>query len=603
MLSFDLIILLIVFAMLVTFFIFEVFALEVTAMAATAILLLFNVITIDDALSGFSNKAVITIGAMFILSRSLVKTGFLEVFADFMYNHVGNNKWITIATFLLVVSILSGLINNTAAVAIFIPLAINICQKFHISPTRVLLPLSYAAIFGGTLTLIGTSTNLIISDFIEKEGLIPFSIFEFTRVGSVFVLVGIIYNLLIARFFLPSRAIVSSLTQKYHMNKYLTEFLINEDSSLVGKSIGDLDLIKAYEIDIIKLLRKDKTISVNLDSHTIRAGDVFLVQINVKNLIKFKNEMKVSLLSEVKMNQEELEGSNHVLVEALITQQSSLIGRTLYQFNFRNKLSSFVLAIKRQNELLREKVAHIKLKFSDTLLILVPRNKMNKLKSSLDFVVLEELDLHLRYERYWWISIIVIPLIMLLSSLEIISITRGAIFGVVIILALRSISIQEAYQSINWTVIFLLAALVPISIAIRNTGADQLLGDSIIQLAEFLSRFSSSHYMIYLSLLYFVTFVLSAFMSNAAVAIILAPIGLYLAAQLNIDPRPFLIAICFGASNSFMTPIGYQTNLMVYGPGEYRVKDFIIMGLPLTIIFWLIAMKLIPIYWPFIPLG
>ena len=398
MLSFDLIILLIVFAMLVTFFIFEVFALEVTAMAATAILLLFNVITIDDALSGFSNKAVITIGAMFILSRSLVKTGFLEVFADFMYNHVGNNKWITIATFLLVVSILSGLINNTAAVAIFIPLAINICQKFHISPTRVLLPLSYAAIFGGTLTLIGTSTNLIISDFIEKEGLIPFSIFEFTRVGSVFVLVGIIYNLLIARFFLPSRAIVSSLTQKYHMNKYLTEFLIKEDSSLVGKNIGDLELSEKYEIDIIKLLRKDKTISVNLDSHTIRAGDVFLVQINVKNLIKFKNEMKVSLLSEVKMNQEELEGSNHVLVEALITQQSSLIGRTLYQFNFRNKLSSFVLAIKRQNELLREKVAHIKLKFSDTLLILVPRNKMNKLKSSLDFVVLEELDLHLRYE-------------------------------------------------------------------------------------------------------------------------------------------------------------------------------------------------------------
>ena len=603
MLSFDLIILLIVFAMLVTFFIFEVFALEVTAMAATAILLLFNVITIDDALSGFSNKAVITIGAMFILSRSLVKTGFLEVFADFMYNHVGNNKWITIATFLLVVSILSGLINNTAAVAIFIPLAINICQKFHISPTRVLLPLSYAAIFGGTLTLIGTSTNLIISDFIEKEGLIPFSIFEFTRVGSVFVLVGIIYNLLIARFFLPSRAIVSSLTQKYHMNKYLTEFLIKEDSSLVGKNIGDLELSEKYEIDIIKLLRKDKTISVNLDSHTIRAGDVFLVQINVKNLIRFKNEMKVSLLSEVKMNQEELEGSNHVLVEALITQQSSLIGRTLYQFNFRNKLSSFVLAIKRQNELLREKVAHIKLKFSDTLLILVPRNKMNKLKSSLDFVVLEELDLHLRYERYWWISVIVIPLIMILSSLEIISITRGAIFGVVIILALRSISIQEAYQSINWTVIFLLAALVPISVAIRNTGADQLLGDSIIQLAEFLSRFSSSHYMIYLSLLYFVTFVLSAFISNAAVAIILTPIGLYLASQLNIDPRPFLIAICFGASNSFMTPIGYQTNLMVYGPGEYRVKDFIIMGLPLTIIFWLIAMKLIPIYWPFIPLG
>ena len=277
---------------------------------------------------------------MFILSRSLVKTGFLEVFADFMYNHVGKNRWITIATFLLIVAILSGLINNTAAVAIFIPLAINLCQKFHISPTRVLLPLSYAAIFGGTLTLIGTSTNLIISDFIEKEGLTPFSIFEFTKVGGVFMGLGGTALLII----------------------------VGVAIDLV-RQIETFELSKKYEIDIIKLLRRNKTISVNLDSHTIRAGDVFLVQINVKNLIKFKNEMKVSLLSEVKMNQEELEGVNHVLVEALITQQSSLIGRTLYQFNFRGKLSSFVLAIKRQNELLREKVAHIKLKFSDTLLI------------------------------------------------------------------------------------------------------------------------------------------------------------------------------------------------------------------------------------------
>ena len=197
----NLIILLIVFAMLITFFVFEVFALEVTALTGTAILLLFGVITIDDALSGFSNKAVITIGAMFILSRSLVKTGFLEVFADFIYNHVGKNKWITITTFLLVVSILSGLINNTAAVAIFIPLAINLCQRFHISPTKLLLPLSYAAIFGGTLTLIGTSTNLIISDFMDQQGHGSFSIFEFTKIGSVFILIGIIYNLIIARFF------------------------------------------------------------------------------------------------------------------------------------------------------------------------------------------------------------------------------------------------------------------------------------------------------------------------------------------------------------------------------------------------------------------
>ena len=603
MLSIDLIILLIVFAMLVTFFIFEVFALEVTALAALGVLLLFDVISLEQALTGFSNKAVITIGAMFILSRSLVKTGFLEVFADFIYNHVGENKWVTISVFLFIVSILSGLINNTAAVAIFIPLAINLCQRFHISPTRILLPLSYAAIFGGTLTLIGTSTNLIISNFIETRGLEPFSVFEFTKVGFVFVLVGIVYNLIAARFFLPSRAIVSSLTQKYHMSKYLTEFKVKADSTMVGRLIGELDLDEHYEIDIIKLLRNDRAISVDLGSHRVKEGDVFLVQINVKKLIKFKNEMGVSLLSEIKMNQEELEGENHILVEAIVAQQSSLIGKTLYQFNFRRKLSSFVLAIKRQNELLREKVAHIKLKFSDTLLVLLPKEKLSKLRSSDDLVVLEELDLHLRYERYWWISIIVIPMIMILASFNVVSLTEAAIFGVVTVLLLKSISIQEAYESINWSVIFLLAALVPISIAIQNTGADRLLGDFIIYVAEFISAYTGNEEITYLSLLYSFTFILSAFMSNAAVAIIIAPIGIYLAAQLNIDPRAFLIAICFGASNSFMTPVGYQTNLMVYGPGEYKMKDFLYVGLPLTLIFWFLAMKLIPIYWPFTPAG
>ena len=599
----NLIVLLIVFSMLITFFVFEVFALEVTALAGTAILLLFGVINIDDALSGFSNKAVVTIGAMFILSRSLVKTGFLEVFADFIYSHVGKSKWITIATFLLIVSILSGLINNTAAVAIFIPLAINLCQRFHISPTKVLLPLSYAAIFGGTLTLIGTSTNLIISDFMEQQGHGSFSIFEFTRVGLIFVVIGIVYNLVIARFFLPSRAIVSSLTQKYHMNKYLTEFKIKDDSLLVGQRIGDLDLNEKYEVDIIKIIRGEKILSINLNDFTIRVGDVFLVQINVENLIKFKNDMNISLLSDIKMNQEELEGKDHVLVEAIITEQSSIIGKTLYQFNFRRKLSSFVLAIKRQTELLREKVAHIKLKFSDTLLILIPRDKIDRLKSNSDFIVMEELDLHLRYERFWWMSILVIPMVMILSALEVISITEGAVFGVITVLLVRAITIQEAYKSINWTVIFLLAALVPINKAIIKTGADQYIGQMIQSLAEYLVSFGGSEFTVYLSLLYFVTFVLSAFMSNAAVAIILAPIGVFLASQLPIpiDPKPFLVAICFGASNSFMTPIGYQTNLMVYGPGEYKMKDFIYVGLPLTLIFWYVAVRLIPVYWPQIP--
>ena len=350
----------------------EILPLEVTAMGAIGILLLFNVLTWQEAISGFSNPAVVTIGAIFIMSRALVKTGFLEVFADFLVKKGGKQKWLTIFIFLLTVSIISGFINNTASVAIFIPLAIDLCQRFHISPTKVLLPLSYAAIFGGTLTLIGTSTNLVVRSIIEELNLTPFSMFEFTKLGIIFLVLGTLYNMVISKWFMPSRSIISSLTRKYHMGSFLTEFKVDEDSPLVGHTYSKMDISKKYNLQVYKIIRDSKNIRFNLQNMIIRIGDIFLVQINVKDMLKFKDDMKVLLLSDVKMNQAELTGKNHVIVEGIVSQQSSLIGKTLQEFDFRNRFGSFVLAVKHQRELLREKVAHIRLRFSDTLLIMVP---------------------------------------------------------------------------------------------------------------------------------------------------------------------------------------------------------------------------------------
>ena len=592
----DLYVLVSVFVLMVILFTFEILPLEVTALLGTGILLLFDVLTIDEALSGFSNKAVITIGAMFILGRSLVKTGFLEVFADFIYNKVGKNKWVTIITFFTLVSLFSGLINNTAAVAIFIPLAINLCQKFHISPTKLLLPLSYAAIIGGMLTLIGTSTNLIVSNFMDEHNMIPLSMFEFTKLGLIFLFIGIIYNLLIARFILPSRAIVSSLTQKYHIGTYLTEFKIKSSSSLVGKRLNSFDLSEKYQLDVIKVMRGEISYSMNLSNLIIEEDDVFIVQVNIKNLAKLKNELGVSLLTDIKMNQAELLDSNHVLVEAIVTQQSDLIGNTIFDFNFKRKFSGFVLAIKRQQELLRDKVAHVRLRFSDTLLIMITKEKLSQLRKSIDLIVMEELDIHLRYERYWWMSILIIPIIMILSSFGIFSIAKGAVLGTILLLALKSLSMQDAYESINWSVIFLIAGLVPIGVAIGKTGADFHIGQMIIFCAEYFGADTNPE--VYISVLYFFTFILSAFISNAAVAVMLCPIALFISQSVGIDARPLLITICFGASASFITPMGYQTNLMVYGPGQYKVKDFIYAGIPLTLIFWYISTIYIPRFWP-----
>ena len=584
---------------MVVFFVMEILPIEVTAMGAIGILLLFDVLTWQETISGFSNPAVITIGAIFIMSRALVKTGFLEVFADFLAKKGGNRKWLTIFIFLLTVSIISGFINNTAAVAIFIPLGIDLCQRFRISPTKVLLPLSYAAIFGGTLTLIGTSTNLVVSSIMEGMNMAPFSMFEFTKLGLIFLVLGTLYNMIISKWFMPSRSIISSLTRKYHMGSFLTEFKVGEDSPLIGNAYKDLDISQKYNLQVYKIIRDSENIRFNLQNIIIREGDIFLVHINVKDMLKFKDEMKVLLLTDVKMNVAELTGKNHVIVEGLVSQQSALIGKTLQEFDFRNRYGSFVLAVKRQRELLRDKIAHIRLKFSDTLLIMVPKERLEILRTSNNLIVLEELDIHLRYERFWWFSILVIPAVMLLAAFGVIPIVKAAILGAILLLVMRTLSIQDAYESISWSVIFLIASLVPMGIAIQKTNLDEVTGDLIIGIGTLIGGGEGLDPVIILAVLYGVTFILSAFISNVAVAVMLTPIGIMLATILNVDPRPFLVAICFGASCSFMTPMGYQTNMMVFAPGQYRLKDFFQMGIPLTLVFWITAVYWIPRFWAF----
>ena len=596
--------LLLVITFMIIFFIFEILPMEVTALATIGMLWFLNIITIEEAISGFGNKAVVTIGAIFIISRSLVKTGFLEVFTDYLYRFAGNWKWFSFSIFFILVSIISGFINNTAAVAIFIPLAINLCQRFHISPTKILLPLSYAAIFGGTLTLIGTSTNLIVNSYLEANNLETFRMFEFTKLGIIFLVIGTIYNLIISRWILPSRAITTSLTQKYHMRTFLTEFKIKKESLLNNSSVKEQNITKLFDFQILKIIRNQDEIINNLRFFTLKAEDIIICKINIKDIIKFKTQFDLLLLSEIKMNQQELAGDNYVLVEGLIPENSNLIRKTIGSIDFRNNFGSFVLAIKRQTELLRDKVAHIQLKFSDTLLIMVPKNKLDELRMSDDLIVLEELDIHLRYQKYWWLSIIIFPLIMILTSFNKLSIVEATVIGAIILLVLKSISIEEAYESINWPVIFLIALLVPIGLAMEKTGTGNYLSMWIIEISNYIGPTPEAQAIRVVSILYFITFVISAFVSNAAVAIILSPLaiilGQYFYVNYAIDPtRALLMSVCFGASASFMTPIGYQTNLMVFAPGQYKFKDFIYVGLPLTLVFWGIASYYIPLFWPF----
>jgi di/tricarboxylate transporter len=577
-------------------FVKEIFPMDVTALALLTVLLATDLLSIEEAISGFSNQAVLTVGLMFVLSSALVKTGFLEVVADKL-SYGNKNSWVTIGFFLLITSITSAFINNTAAVAIFIPLALHLSQRLHISPSKLLIPLSYAGIYGGTITLIGTSTNLLVNSIAVDNGITPFTMFEFSRMGIIFLIIGTAYTVFIVPRILPARAGISSLTRNYHMAPYLTEIEIDVDSPLVGTSLAKREIGKNYGVDILSVIRGTFRFDSNFRDLILKEGDILLVHGTLEHFIELRDKEVMLLLTDMKIDQSELLGSESTIVEGMVTQGSELIGKTLRDLDFRNAYDGFVMAVRREEKTLRDRVSKIPLQFADTLLIFLPKSRLGALNNHSGLAVLQELDVKIHKVRFWWLAIAVIPLIMLTASLGWIDILEAALIGTVILLLAKSISIQEAYKSINWSVIILIAAFVPVGIAMDRSGAADIVAASIIGVGNLFPPDMAASAS--LSALYLVAAVLTAVLSNNTAAIVLVPVALAISQQLGVDARGLLLAVCFGASTSFMTPMGYQTNLMVYGPGRYHFKDFVTAGLPLSLAFWVLATICIPKFWPF----
>ena len=578
------------------FFLREIFPIDVTALLLLCVLIIFDYLTLEEAISGFSNKAVLTVALMFVLSASIVKTGIIEVLADKL-TQLSNNVWFTVGLILIGTSLISGFINNTATVAIFIPFALHLGKKYELSPSKLLIPLSFAGIYGGMLTLIGTSTNLIVSSIVEDYGLEPLKMFDFLTMGLVFLLFGTFYNVFLVPKLLSSRAGISSLTGKYHLSAYLTEFEVDNESPLIGSTCLDRGVSKNYDITVLSIIRNDERIETNLRNQKIKSGDILMARGTLDNFIRFRDEEKLLMLTDKKMNQNELISGASTIVEGLVTQNSSLIGNSLFDVDFRKKFGAFVLAVRREGKTLREKIARIKLHFADTLLIFVPKSSMDTMIKNRDLAILQEHEVSIKKVKFWWLAIAVIPLAMLLAALGAVDILEAALIGVVILLVVGAISPEEAYQSINWSVIIMIAAFVPVGIAMERSGAAEMI-------ASLVSNFGSNFHVqmaphASMSLMFLISIIITSLMSNNTAAIILIPIAISVSTQMNVDAKPFIFAVAFGASTSFATPMGYQTNLMVYGPGQYKFSDFVKVGVPLNIIFWLLGTFFIPIIWSF----
>ena len=571
---------------------FEWMAVEVVALTILAALLMTGLVTVAEATAGFSDAAVVTVLLMLMLSDAVADSGVVAQVGHGIARLARGSYVRSVALTLAIAGVLSMFVNNTAAIALFIPVAVQIAKQHRRSPSKLLLPLNYVAIVGGTCTLIGTSTNILVSSLAEARGEPAFTMFEFFPLGIIFFLTGLAYSAALVRW-LPDRGDASNLTAKYQLTTYLTEVRVPTGARLIGRTVVDERISDRYRLNVLEILRGRRRIAFDLRSTPIEADDVLIVRGTMEDIVFFKEQQQLLMLSDIKLTDADLAGEETVLAEVQLSPASTLEGMSLAEIDFRRRFGAFVLALARTGESMREKLSRIALKRWDTLLLFGSRRSLEQIYQLDDFLPLQEVDLRIRLHPRWWLHAAALVGVVVAATFGGVPLLAAALVAMVVLLASRTVKIQRVYRQLNWPVYFLLAATIPLGAAIEKSGLAERIGGWISESGHGAGPWLA------LAVLYFATMVLTEVLSNASTAVLMVPVALSAAAGLGVDPRPFLMAVAFAASNGFVTPVGYQTNAMVYGAGNYRYADFLRAGIPLNLLFWVIASFAIPRIWPF----
>ena len=589
----DAILTLLVLVGAVALFVTEKLPVDVVAMLVLASLLVLGLVTPTEALSGFSSEATITVAAMFVLSAGLAHTGALASLGR-LFGRV-KNGFLFMLLLMLVVGPISAFVNNTAAVAVLLPLVLAASTANQQSPSQILIPMSYAAQMGGVCTLIGTSTNLLVNSMAKDLGHPGFGLFDFAPVGLITMAVGFVYLLLMRRWLLPKHA-PAAITDAYELGKYITELRVMPESPLIGKSVAEAQLGEKHSVYVLELMRGEHK-HWSPRAETLREGDVLLVRGNLEKIKTLKDSSKLDFEPEFKLQDSQFSGEDgdqaQVLVEAMVAPGARLAGHTLEALDFQWTYNATVLAVHRRGEVLREKLKDVNLNVGDVLLLLAPKSELNVLRANHNLIVLNEREEAALPKRKAWLAIGIMAAAITVAGLGWLPIVASAILGGIALVATRCIGNDQAYQAIDWRVIVLLAGVLPLGIAMQKSGLAQGIADFSV---NWVGGFGP---LAVLAAVYLTTALLTELMSNNAAAVLITPIAFTTAVSMGVSPTPFLVAVLFAASTSFATPVGYQTNTMVYNAGNYRFVDFMKMGIPLNLIFWGMAVFLIPKFFPF----
>jgi len=583
----------VILAIALFLFVSEWIRVDVVAILIMGALIVTGILSPKQAVEGFSNGATVTVLFMFVLSAALVKTGALNYVGSFFASMFNKNFNLGFIVMMVSIALVSAFINNTPVVAMFIPVVIQAAKECKIPASKLLMSVSFASIFGGMCTLIGTSTNILVDGIARNSGVEGFEMFTLAPVGITLFLAGMIYMQFIGKRLLPHREQIDK-EKEFNLRDYVTEIELLENSRSAGRMIREAPLVVEYEMDILEVLRNNVVFSVPNGDFVLKIGDILKVRSNVERLQKLKEKLQLGNRQTIRFTNHEFESKDTTLVELIITSNSRFEGKTMQEVNFRQRYRAIPLAIRHREDIIQTRLMNTILKAGDVILVEIKNNRLVKLKEdeleqNQPFILLTERENPQVNWKNFALVIFCLLAVILLSTFEILDVLGGTLIASAILVLTKCVPVKEIYDVIDWKVIFLLAGALSLGTAMEKTGISKDIAYLVI------NTVGNYGPIVIVSALYLLTSLITEIMSNNASAALLAPIAISTAQQMDLSPMPFLVAITLGASSSFMTPVGYQTNTMVYGAGGYKFKDFTKVGVGLNILFWLIATLMIPL--------